>query len=92
MGEIWVEATLQLGRIDRAGHKSLILNFVKSVIDVLEDKGILDTFHFFFEPGPKLLLRIQPKTENNVPEIRQTIRNSLTSIHLQEYIGLSIWK
>ena len=80
MGEIWVEATLRLGRFDQVGHKRLILNFVKPVIEDLEDKDVLDTFHFLFEPGPRLLLRIQPKAENNVQEIRETVRNFLTEI------------
>jgi len=80
MSEIWVEATLRLGRIDQEGHKRLILSFVKPVINDLEGKGMLDTFHFLFEPGPRLLLRIQPEGENNVQEIRQTVRSALTNV------------
>jgi len=80
MSETWVEATLRLAKFDREGHKRLVLDFVKPVIKSLEEKRVLQTFHFLFESGPRLLLRMQPKTRDNVDEIKQTVNKHLTNI------------
>lgn len=60
-------------------YKQLFLNFVKPVIEGIEQKDNLDTFHFFFEPSPHFLLRIKPK-DIILLDIKNLARKNLVNI------------
>jgi len=67
----WVEAQLLILRMD---HKKIFLSFIKPVLDELEEKKLLKTFHFLFEPGPRLLFRIR---SDKPQEVKSIIKRNL---------------
>jgi hypothetical protein len=78
--EKWVEIRLWFSRFDLTCYKRLLLSFIKPVIKELKNKQALKTFHFFFEPEPHLLFRIELCTEDAASEIKKLVRNYRKSI------------
>jgi len=78
--EIWVETTVWIKDFDPERHRRLLLEFVKPIIQDLENKNLVETFHTLFEPGLRFLLRIKPKAEDRVAEVRSTVKKYLPNI------------
>ena len=70
MKDLWVEAQLHLRRRD---HKKVLLQYVGPSVTELEQKGLLDTFHFLHEPGPRLLLRVRVANGRSSDEVWKTL-------------------
>jgi len=83
----WIEANIYFSR----NPNHFLLNFIKPLITELENEEQLISFHFFGEPGPRILLRILSLTEV-VDEIQDRIRSwesheNISQIQFRDYHG-----
>ncbi|MDO9333156.1 MAG: hypothetical protein Q7T57_01350 [Dehalococcoidales bacterium] len=78
MTETWEEIQLPLLAINAVNHNKLLLNYVRPVVNLLQEA--LDSFHFFYEPGPCFLLRIRLATGKNEQDVWRVLENETNKV------------
>jgi len=79
--EEWIEVELKLrSSFDYKCYERLLLDFIGPIIEELEENNELESFHFFFEPEMRLLLRIQLKESNLRDKVKDIVKKHLPTI------------
>jgi hypothetical protein len=75
----------------REQKERLLLDFVKPTVETIESKGLLKTFHFFFEPNG-FHFRVRANKREEVEEINEIVTHRLEKMNdltfsMSEYTG-----
>lgn len=76
MTETWVVILVYPKNLQ--SRMNVLLDFIKPTVQELENKNLLMTFHFFFEP--EIHFRVRPKEDGQASQIETIIKNNLTKV------------